>query len=251
MENYLSPGIAIRQGDGTGRAAFAERLLVGGTVVATFGGRACTGTELARFSPERVSRSLQVDDDLFFVGPADAEPGDFFNHSCQPNCGMRNATQVVTMREIAPGEELTFDYVMTDTAPYDEFTCKCGVTQCRGFVRSGDWKRDDLRKRYEGWFAPHVTRRIAAAARARPLSKAEVERLMNDFDADPVAALTHALRVVTGRDHSSWETLVRLLADSASLAKNEMRSLDRLAAEMNETRTVRLHKRIGDSRNHA
>ena len=31
------------------------------------------------------------------------------------------------MRDILAGEELCFDYAMTDTNDYDEFVCACGT----------------------------------------------------------------------------------------------------------------------------
>lgn len=244
MENFLAPFIAIREVDGTGWAAFAERDLAPNSTVATFGGVAARYAALARFDADRVSRSIQIDDDLFLVGPTVAEPGDFLNHSCTPNCGMRNATQVVTMRHVRAGEELTFDYAMTDTTPYDEFTCRCGAATCRGHVRADDWRNPELRTRYDGWFAPHVARRIAADRRARRLRKADAERLLDDYDRDPVAALTSALRIVTGRAHAPWETLLAMLPERDGLERLDVGSLDRLAAEMNETRTVRLDERI-------
>jgi len=249
VENFLGPGIAIRQLTTTGWAAFAERVLPAGSLVATFGGDTATVAQLVHVDPDRVSRTIQIDEDCFLVGPKIAEPGDFVNHSCAPNCGMRNATQVVTMREIAPGEELTFDYAMTDTAPYDEFACKCSTPQCRGAVRASDWTLPELRTRYAGWFAPHVSRRIVASERARHLRKSDVERLMVDYDDDPVRALTTALRIVTGRPHASWEKLIGLLSDKAALSTLETTSLDRLATEMNESRTVCLHHGIGPTSN--
>lgn len=251
MENFLGPHITTREQAGTGRAAFALQVLARGTIVATFGGTACRAHDLATFPADRVSRSIQIDDDVFLVGPEIAEPGDFLNHSCAPNCGMRNATQVVTMRDVAPGEELTFDYAMTDTAPYDEFPCGCGAAECRQFVRADDWKNPTLRERYVGWFAPHVARRISAEEHAHRLTKHDAEQLMNTYDADPVGALATALRVVTGRRYATWETLIAHLPDSAALARGATASLDRLAAELNETRSVRFNYGIGHPRHQA
>jgi uncharacterized protein len=244
VENLLGPGISIRIASDAGRAAFAETTLPPGSVVATFGGTAATFLGLAEFDAERISRSIQIDDDRFLVGPVTGEPGDFINHSCSPNCGMRNATQVVTMRRVDAGEPLTFDYAMTDTVPYDEFICRCGSDVCRGFVRATDWTDVDLQNRYGRWFAPHVTRRIEAQRRARRLTKVDVESLMNDYDTDTVGALTTALRIVTGRAFASWETLAGSLPDAADLLALNTASLDRLAAEMNETRSIDFHNGV-------
>ena len=66
------------------------------------------------------------------------------------------------MRDIAAGEEICFDYAMTDISDYDSFPCGCGHAYCRRQVSGDDWQRPDLQKRYEGFFAPHVQRLITA-----------------------------------------------------------------------------------------
>jgi uncharacterized protein len=66
------------------------------------------------------------------------------------------------MRDIKPGEEVCFDYAMSDTTPYDEFECGCGSLNCRGHVGGNDWQKPELQKRYAGYFSPHVQRRIDA-----------------------------------------------------------------------------------------
>lgn len=223
-----------------GQGSFALDFIRQGTVIATFGGTASSEQELQRFPAERVSRSIQVESDLFFVGPIQREPGDSINHSCEPNCGMRNATQVVAMRDIEPGEELTFDYAMSDMSPYDEFHCACGATSCRGRVTSHDWQDPTLQSRYEGYHSPYIEREIIAARLARPLKKQEVESMMSSYDIDPVSALTTALRIATGHRQATWEHLISLLPrrQREKLLNADMIAMDLLATELNETRTV-------------
>ena len=95
-------------------------------------------------------------------GPDPAEPGDLVNHSCDPNCGLVGAVLVVAMRDIEPGEEITFDYAMCDSTDYDEFDCSCDTQHCRKHVTGSDWKRPDLQHRYAGWFSSYLARKIAA-----------------------------------------------------------------------------------------
>jgi hypothetical protein len=77
------------------------------------------------------------------------------------------------MRDIKIGEEVCFDYAMSDTMAYDEFNCLCGASTCRGKVGGNDWQRPELQKRYAGFFAPHVQRKIDAQhAFERAMSKA-------------------------------------------------------------------------------
>jgi hypothetical protein len=66
------------------------------------------------------------------------------------------------MRDIAPGEELSFDYAMCDASDYDEFRCLCGAATCRGVVSGSDWRDPVIQARYTGWFSPYLVRRIAA-----------------------------------------------------------------------------------------
>lgn len=56
------------------------------------------------------------------------------NHACTPNTGY-SGLDVVALRDIAPGEELTLDYgeVLDETA--EPFECRCGTSGCRGVVR--------------------------------------------------------------------------------------------------------------------
>ena len=57
------------------------------------------------------------------------------NHSCKPNLGMRGKVLFVAMRNIKAGEELTFDYSISEESPW-EIKCYCGAPQCRRIIRS-------------------------------------------------------------------------------------------------------------------
>lgn len=64
------------------------------------------------------------------------------------------------MRPVAAGEELCFDYAMSDTDPYDEFACACGAATCRGTVTGNDWRLPALQERYSGFFSGYIARRF-------------------------------------------------------------------------------------------
>jgi hypothetical protein len=70
------------------------------------------------------------------------------------------STLLVAMRDIEIGDELSFDYATCDDSDYDEFTCSCGSTLCRGTVTGLDWKLADLRKKYDGWFSAYLAKKI-------------------------------------------------------------------------------------------
>ena len=57
----------------------------------------------------------------------------FLNHSCEPNCETdesRGRVWIQAIRDIAPGEELTYDYCLYD-GDEDEASCNCGAPACR------------------------------------------------------------------------------------------------------------------------
>ncbi|MBT9329464.1 SET domain-containing protein [Paracidobacterium acidisoli] len=65
----------------------------------------------------------------------------FINHSCDPNCEtgeVRGRVWVKAIRDIAPGEELTYDYFLYDGDETDPAYCNCGAEDCRKTMYSPD-----------------------------------------------------------------------------------------------------------------
>jgi hypothetical protein len=117
---------------------------------------------LAQMSAPRRHRAIEVTEDMYLVARDLPEVGDLFNHSCEPTCGLQGSSLVVTMRDVAVGEELTFDYAMCDASDYDEFPCLCGEASCRQIVTGADWRDPALQAKYDGWFSPYLVKRIAS-----------------------------------------------------------------------------------------
>src|ERR1700712_3992024 len=62
----------------------------------------------------------------------------FINHCCEPNCDTQEIDgriYVQTIRDIAAGEELTYEYNLWDSDD-EEQDCYCGVPTCRGTMFS-------------------------------------------------------------------------------------------------------------------
>ena len=74
------------------------------------------------------------------------------------------------------------------------------------------------------------------------LTKAQVERLLADYDADPIGALMRALRIVLRMPDATWADLLAAAPIDAGrrqlLLSGDQASLDRLAAELNEQRRL-------------
>jgi len=69
----------------------------------------------------------------------------FINHSCDPNCEtreIRGRVWIRAIRNIAPGEEITYDYCLYDGGD-DQAICNCGARKCRGTMYS----REEIRRR--------------------------------------------------------------------------------------------------------
>ena len=73
----------------------------------------------------------------------------FINHSCNPNCetveNNDGEVWIVALRDIAAGEELTYDYSLYDGDGEDLSTCACGASNCRGTLYS----EEELARRAE------------------------------------------------------------------------------------------------------
>jgi SET domain-containing protein len=70
----------------------------------------------------------------------------FINHSCDPNCEtdeINGEIWILAVRNIRPGEELTYDYNLFDGEENDPATCHCKTKHCRGSLYS----EGELRKR--------------------------------------------------------------------------------------------------------
>ncbi len=159
----LTPKAQGRAAAGRGQGLFAVAPIAAGEVIVEWTGRVMTFAQWRR-APRRIrENSVQIADDAYLV-PDVLSAGDHVNHSCEPNAGLRGDRTVVAMRDIAVGEEITYDYAMSDGSPYDEFDCRCGAASCRGRVGGDDWRRPDLQRRYRGWFSPYLQARIARAA---------------------------------------------------------------------------------------
>ena len=185
--SYLSPKCVVREtADRGGHTVFACEAIAKGELIVVWSGTLVDGEEL-RSLPAPVRRySLQVEEDHYLVSLTDCEPADYVNHSCEPNAGLSGQIALVAMRDIAAGEEVSYDYAMSDGSTYDEFACGCGSTACRGRVSGEDWRRSDLWQRYTGFFSPYLQRRIAEERKRRLARSAERVALRRNGVAQPL-----------------------------------------------------------------
>ena len=162
--SYLSPKAAVQASPIHGRGLFATGPFDAGEIVCVKGGYVFTRAALAELTPVLGPAEIQIADDLF-IGPRELEERDgamiFSNHSCEPNIAVQGQIVFVALRRILPGEELTHDWATTDD---DEYTleCRCAAATCRRIITGKDWKRQELQRKYRGFFSWYLQRRIDA-----------------------------------------------------------------------------------------
>jgi len=83
---------------------------------------------------------LWVNDDLYFDM---VDQTRYINHCCDPNCEVEADVddagvvwaRIVALRDIAPGEEVTYDYGFSLE---HAIPCRCGAPACRGLIIDAD-----------------------------------------------------------------------------------------------------------------
>lgn len=165
---YASPRLEGREcGEKGGRGLFARERIARGELLVVFAGSVLEGAQLAELSSDQRRLVLQVDEDHYLLSEVEGW-ADWVNHCCEPNAGLRGQVTLVAMGDIEAGEEICYDYAMSDGSAYDGFECRCGRASCRGRVTGDDWMLEELWERYRGHFSPYLNARIDALAAARP-----------------------------------------------------------------------------------
>ncbi len=95
-----------------------------------------------RETPVPTKYSLQVGWELHLDQGDARDPQDrvarrywrYMNHACDPSTVIRDR-EVIALRDIAAGADVTFDYNTTEWDMAEPFACRCGAAGCVGFVR--------------------------------------------------------------------------------------------------------------------
>jgi hypothetical protein len=191
--HYLSPKLEARPAPNKGgMGVYACEPIRRGEVVAMWGGRVIPVEEIYYYNEELRRYLIQVEEGLFLTPSWPTEPAEYFNHSCDPNTGLSGQSALVAMRDIEAGEEVCFDYAMSESHPLFEFDCHCGTALCRGRTSAEDWRNRELQIRYAGYFSPYLQRRIEALRRIEPIAPAPEPEL------EVVAAARSNVRRVSG-----------------------------------------------------
>lgn len=146
MSTEELPLFEIRESEIAGKGAFALQFIAPAVRLIEYTGeRVSHEVADARYADEEAAGIthtvlFSVDDKTVIDAGVDGNDARFFNHSCDPNCQSRivkGRVYLETIRDIEPGEELTYDYEIPRDGESDEtarakYPCFCGAKNCRG-----------------------------------------------------------------------------------------------------------------------
>lgn len=134
--------IEVRQSPVHGRGVFAVRPIRKGRRIIEYTGRRVPWKDIPDDVDEAHTFLFGINDGADVIDPSiDGNDARWINHSCDPNCEAVEEEDgrvfIEALRNIAPGEELFYDYQLeVDEKITDEVRseskCFCGTNRCRG-----------------------------------------------------------------------------------------------------------------------
>lgn len=153
-----NPKVKVRQTKKYGRGVFAIKPIKKGEVIAVFDGP-IFDYDYSYWTEDLYNHTIQI-------GPRQWRDsngiGRLINHSCDPNCGIKKRTNVVAMRDIAKGEQITWDYEMTEKNPTWRMRCRCGSPLCRKVIGHYKFMPKNIRAKYRGYISSWLTAKGAS-----------------------------------------------------------------------------------------
>jgi SET domain-containing protein len=131
-----APGIRVGKSQIDGRGCFATAPFRKGQKIAELVGERVSRVEAARrMRGQKRLHICAIDSYWGIDGSRGGNGSQFINHSCRPKCFVKilyGHILFFALRDIAPGEEITMDYV--NSYHPDDYGCRCGLPDCRGTI---------------------------------------------------------------------------------------------------------------------
>lgn len=132
-----------------GKGVFASKDFKSGETIFEFRGKFFTYETLPTPYNDVEDHYVQIDKNLY-MGPS-GRVDDFFNHSCDPNAGLKiigKKVFLVAIQDIKNGNEITWDYSTTMDEDNWEMDCECGSKNCRARIRDFKYLPPNIQKKY-------------------------------------------------------------------------------------------------------
>ena len=141
----------LRRTSGTGEGLFAKVNFSKGNLIFTWEGVLKKG----RYPCYVGGRWLQIEK-CQWIAPLRNNPGWYINHSCNPNCGINDSVNIVAMKNIRRGEEVTFDYSTSESENGWYLICHCENKNCRRIIRSYKFLSTELKLKYGDFVSEYL-----------------------------------------------------------------------------------------------
>jgi hypothetical protein len=116
------------------RKIIAQKDLPADTVLCRFWGPLIS-YEDTKALKQKESYALQISRESYrLLDP----PYRYFNHSCDPNCGLNPALDLILIKPVKAGEELRWDYSTSMMERDWKMACTCGKPNCRKVISDFD-----------------------------------------------------------------------------------------------------------------
>ncbi|OGJ61179.1 hypothetical protein A3A67_04900 [Candidatus Peribacteria bacterium RIFCSPLOWO2_01_FULL_51_18] len=137
MEGIFTQTFKFKVINGTplGRACIATKEIIKSEIICKFAGPKISLREFFDKYDINDGNPLQITDDNYIDLIV---PYVCFNHSCEPNAGIRNNGILFALRNIPAGEEITYDYSTTIDDVTWQMECMCKKKGCRKVI--GDFQ---------------------------------------------------------------------------------------------------------------
>ncbi|MDD5145205.1 MAG: SET domain-containing protein [Candidatus Pacebacteria bacterium] len=163
--SWLNPKLTVKKSPVDKKGVFARKPIKKGEILVVFGGLVVKEEEYAGLKKGKFKKAesygLGIEDGFYLITDREGklEKADYFNHSCNPNAGIKGQITLVAMKDIKSGEEVTFDYTTTECNKY-RFRCYCRTKNCRGTITGDDWQKPELQRKYKGYFSYYIQEKI-------------------------------------------------------------------------------------------
>jgi len=135
-ERNSTPWVEARPSGIHGMGLYALRPIPADTKVIEYLGERITKSESLLRCEAGNPFIFSIDEEHDLDGSIEGNLARFINHSCAPNCDAEDhegRIWVVPRRDIAEGEELTYNYNF-DLEDYPDNPCHCGAPACLGYM---------------------------------------------------------------------------------------------------------------------
>ena len=156
---FMEQKLIVKESSINGLGVFTSKDIQEGETICFMNGSEMSVEDVIRMydsGEEREGDPFQIDSRIYINL---AEPYVYINHSCEPNGGIRGKNELIALRDIEKGEEITYDYSTTEWSndidwgdEYVDWTmdCECKSFKCRKLI--GDFNKldDTVKENYRG-----------------------------------------------------------------------------------------------------